>query len=383
MIKLFRTVNKDRSGQQDEAVERADALGTRVAELTTNKVVCGVLLMLVTFPALAVVTVDTGPNFALIGLTKTFDVEAFDPSDVEQGQSDEWKAAWAKFKLMMATDQGSKLLHVQLQGKEVWQPDPLIDELRAGTELRTVSTFGEATAGLLAGDKNFAVINQKDTAEEQALLSALTTLLVVVVLGAGSFTFGRDANAFSDKISAPMKVLCADMTAVAMLDYQPIRHEICGVQEVRDIQYCFIKMKSGLETFAKYVPRPVVRQITSGGREAVLGIEDKQMSFFFCDIQGFTTVCEAMNSQPEELLAFLGDFFKEMAAIVEDTGGTLIEYIGDAILATWNDRPEAPVADHAFAAASASFRMRCRLEVCLSLSLSISLSLSLSLSASL
>ena len=119
MIKLFRTVNKDRSGQQDEAVERADALGTRVAELTTNKVVCGVLLMLVTFPALAVVTVDTGPNFALIGLTKTFDVEAFDPSDVEQGQSDEWKAAWAKFKLMMATDQGSKLLHVQLQGKEV------------------------------------------------------------------------------------------------------------------------------------------------------------------------------------------------------------------------------------------------------------------------
>jgi len=51
-----------------------------------------------------------------------------------------------------------------------------------------------------------------------------------------------------------------------------------------------------------------------------------------------------------------------MAAIVEDTGGTLIEYIGDAILATWNDRPEAPVPDHAFAAASASFRMRCRLE---------------------
>merc|ERR1711865_67265 len=104
------------------------------------------------------------------------------------------------------------------------------------------------------------------------------------------------------------------------------------------------------------------RQITSEGKEATLGISDMEMSFFFCDIQGFTTVCEAMNSRPDDLLKFLGEFFAEMAAIVEDTGGTVIEYIGDAILACWNDRPEKPVADHAFAAASASFRMRLRLE---------------------
>ena len=40
-----------------------------------------------------------------------------------------------------------------------------------------------------------------------------------------------------------------------------------------------------------------------------------------------------MNARPDDLLSFLGEFFAEMAAIVEDTGGTLIEYIGDAILA--------------------------------------------------
>lgn len=362
VIKLFRTVKKDRSGQE-EVVERADALGTRVAELTTNKVVCGVLIMLVTFPALSVVTADTGPSYALQGLSKTFDPAQCTAQQCTQLQLDAqgvtWKRAWAKYNSLY----GDRLLHLQLQGKDVFGTanSPEIGLLREQTEVQKESTYGAEDSGQ-DGNENFAWISKKDTAEDQAVLSLLTTLLVVLVLGAGSFTFGRDANKFSDQIAAPMKVLCEDMRAVAKLEYKPIRHEICGIQEVRDIQYSFMKMKGGLETFAKYVPRPVVRQITSGGREAVLGIEDKQMSFFFCDIQGFTTVCEAMNSQPHELLAFLGDFFKEMAAIVEDTGGTLIEYIGDAILATWNDRPEAPVEDHAFAAASASFRMRCRLE---------------------
>lgn len=132
--------------------------------------------------------------------------------------------------------------------------------------------------------------------------------------------------------------------------------------EVRDTQASFQRMKGGLRTFARYVPNAVVKQITVEGVVAELAIQEREMSFFFCDIQGFTTVCEAMNSRPDDLLKFLSEFFTEMAAIVEDTGGTLIEYIGDAILACWNDRSESPVPDHAFAAASASFRMRMRLE---------------------
>ena len=327
--------------------------------------------MLVVFPMLSVVVMDSGPSFALKGLSKTFDptkCTAAVCTDAElDTQSLQWKRSWELYKENYAAapigkaPSGVDLLHVQIQGKDVFPVSAEKELLRKGSEYRTESTYG-AEGTTADGKQNFAIIKQKEASEHQGLLSLFTTALVVIVLGAGSFQFGRDANKFSDQIAAPMKVLCEDMKAVSLLEYKPIRHELCGIQEVRDIQVSFMKMKGGLETFAKYVPRPVVRQITTGGREAVLGIEDKQMSFFFCDIQGFTTVCEAMNARPHELLAFLGDFFKEMAQIVEDTGGTLIEYIGDAILATWNDRPEAPVLDHAFAAASASFRMRCRLE---------------------
>ena len=356
VIKLFRTVKKDRSADT-QSEERADGLGPKVSELTTNKVVIGVLLMLVIFPYLSVPIIDNGPALGLKGLQSTFD-----PLGCAGAACNETELALQPelFRTTLADFEakyGERLLHLMVGGKDVVAEDTAAIALRRpGTEYHW-----ETVGGVLA-EENKARLDDKEDSETQAFLSLMTTLLVVVVLGAGSFQFGADANKFSSRISTPMKALCADMQMVANLEYKPMTHNMSGIQEVRDIQESFMRMKGGLETFAKYVPLAVVRQITKGGREAVLGIEDKQMSFFFCDIQGFTTVCEAMNSRPHDLLAFLGEFFAEMAAIVEDTGGTLIEYIGDAILATWNDRPEAPVEDHAFAAASASYRMRVRLE---------------------
>ena len=65
-----------------------------------------------------------------------------------------------------------------------------------------------------------------------------------------------------------------------------------AIIEVRNTQASFRKMKGALKTFAKYVPRAVVKQITAEGNVAELAISDREMSFFFCDIQGFTTVCK-------------------------------------------------------------------------------------------
>ena len=47
------------------------------------------------------------------------------------------------------------------------------------------------------------------------------------------------------------------------------------------------------ESFARYVPRAVVQQITALRGEAQLGVVARDMSYFFCDIEGFTTVRSA------------------------------------------------------------------------------------------
>jgi class 3 adenylate cyclase len=45
------------------------------------------------------------------------------------------------------------------------------------------------------------------------------------------------------------------------------------------------------------------------------------------------------------------------------TGGTLIEYIGDAVLACWNNLPgQQAIAEHGFCALLAGWRMRQRLQ---------------------
>ena len=389
VIKLFRTVNREKKEDVESTVEHADALGTRVAEMTTNKVVCGVLIMLVVFPLLSPSVTNSGPGFILAHMHNSFNssrcvalkhidcrAESTWTGDCDRAITNCTGAQSKQFQsslLSFTNAYSARALQLRLDCNR----DKATKECTAGVvhlvkpkdtralTLRNNLEKHYETAYVPGRDINpdaAALFDDEDRAGKGALLSLLTTLLVVVVLGYGSFTFGKDATNFSNLIAGPMKALCEDMEHVANMEYIDVVHPPCAIVEVTETQSAFRKMKGGLQTFAKYVPRTVVRQITSEGKEATLGISDMEMSFFFCDIQGFTTVCEAMNSRPDDLLKFLGEFFAEMAAIVEDTGGTVIEYIGDAILACWNDRPEKPVADHAFAAASASFRMRLRLE---------------------
>merc|ERR1719326_1122506 len=102
-------------------------------------------------------------------------------------------------------------------------------------------------------------------------------------------------------------------------------------------------MKGTLESFAKFVPREVVRYLVIKGLDARLDMQYRELTIFFSDIAGFTTICESLS--PKELYLLLFSYFEEMSNIIANSDGTLIEYIGDAILAVWN----APmiVKDHA------------------------------------
>ena len=61
--------------------------------------------------------------------------------------------------------------------------------------------------------------------------------------------------------------------------------------------------------------------------------ESAVVSIMVCDIRGFSTMSEIL---PEELLArTLGEWFREAGNLVQDSGGTIDKFIGDAILAYW------------------------------------------------
>ncbi len=79
----------------------------------------------------------------------------------------------------------------------------------------------------------------------------------------------------------------------------------------------------------------------------------RETSVLFADIVGFTTRCE--NLPPEEVAAFLNQFFSRAAESVFEFGGTLDKFIGDAVMAFFG--APLPQPDHAERAVRAAISM--------------------------
>jgi len=96
--------------------------------------------------------------------------------------------------------------------------------------------------------------------------------------------------------------------------------------------------------FGKYVSPEVVAQMMDHPPE--LGGVDKELTVFFSDIRGFTSLSETLT--PQELVKHLNEYLSAMTDIILETGGTLDKYVGDEIMCFWGAPLE--VQDHAFRA---------------------------------
>lgn len=88
------------------------------------------------------------------------------------------------------------------------------------------------------------------------------------------------------------------------------------------------------EAFKQYLSPVVIDQLISNPDKLTLGGERREISIFFSDIQGFTSVSEKLS--PEKLTEFLNIYLSKMTDIILESGGTIDKYEGDAIIAFWN-----------------------------------------------
>ncbi|MEQ8253765.1 MAG: adenylate/guanylate cyclase domain-containing protein [Smithellaceae bacterium] len=113
------------------------------------------------------------------------------------------------------------------------------------------------------------------------------------------------------------------------------------------IQRQFIK-----SAFQQYLNPAVIDQIIAHPEKLTLGGERRELSIFFSDLQGFTSISEALA--PEALTALLNDYLSAMTDIIHEENGTVDKYEGDAIIAFWNAPLDVP--DHACRAVTAALR---------------------------
>ena len=109
--------------------------------------------------------------------------------------------------------------------------------------------------------------------------------------------------------------------------------------------------------FKQYLSPTVIEQLIAHPERLKLGGERRELSIYFSDLQGFTSLSELLS--PEELTTLLNEYLSAMTEIIQEEGGTIDKYEGDAIIAFWN----APLAqsDHAVRAVRAALRCQSRL----------------------
>lgn len=157
---------------------------------------------------------------------------------------------------------------------------------------------------------------------------------------------------FAQRISAPIVILANEVNKVRQLELGSETRVMSNVKEIFLMDNAIAAMRRALRSFARYVPKDVVKDLFQKGEDIHLGGEKKEITIFFSDVAGFTTIAEALPI--DVLTPLLTEYFDVMTKIIQDSHGTVDKFIGDGIMAFWGAPLDIP--DHASRACTTALR---------------------------
>jgi class 3 adenylate cyclase len=103
------------------------------------------------------------------------------------------------------------------------------------------------------------------------------------------------------------------------------------------LQATFCRLQKTLKSFERFVPEKFLAVIASNGIENIqVGVAStRTITILFADIRGYTSMSEQMT--PLETFAMLNDYLACMGEVINNAGGFIDKYIGDAIMALFDD----------------------------------------------
>ncbi len=106
--------------------------------------------------------------------------------------------------------------------------------------------------------------------------------------------------------------------------------------------------------FGAYLSPQVVDRLVKSGQMPELGGHSEEITAYFSDIQGYSTFSEKLSAA--RLVELLNEYLTVCTDIIQEEGGTLDKYIGDAVVAMFG----APIAlpDHAYRACVTAMRVQ-------------------------
>jgi CHASE2 domain-containing sensor protein len=106
------------------------------------------------------------------------------------------------------------------------------------------------------------------------------------------------------------------------------------------------------EAFRYYLAPAMVDRLADSEAELELGGELREISVMFADLKGFTAMSGRLG--PAELMDLTNAYLALVVEAVEATGGYVVDYVGDAVMAMWGAPLDDP--EHAAHAATAAIQ---------------------------
>ncbi|KAG2378535.1 hypothetical protein C9374_008174 [Naegleria lovaniensis] len=133
------------------------------------------------------------------------------------------------------------------------------------------------------------------------------------------------------------------------------------LHDIRQMQQSLNIMRFGLEIFSKYVPEIVAQQLCEGNDKV---FTTRYMSVMIMNIYGFSLLAETTNRV--NFISQSSELFTEISEIVERNKGVIDKYLGDRIVAVWNEvnRDHSVLEDnHEIRASKTALQIRDRLQI--------------------
>lgn len=159
----------------------------------------------------------------------------------------------------------------------------------------------------------------------------LVTMLIMAIAAVIALIM---AVTLSQKVSKPIKQLALATKKIQEFDLADEIDIQTGIVEVGQMVESVQSMRTGLQSFRRYVPAELVRELIRSGQGVGLGGQRKKLTIFFSDIEDFTSISERLGA--DELVQYLSKYFAGLSDIIMKERGTIDKFIGDSIMAFWN-----------------------------------------------